>query len=121
MTKLDEMWDALADYQSIADDEGHGETWSDMCRLRTVEAAEASRADRRAAYTATTAAADAIYAATEAAATAAVNAVYAAAWVLCAADNAVYAAASATRNAANAKYYAQAAIDHINKATGVNK
>ena len=117
MTKLDEMWTALADYQSIADDEGHGESWADMCRLRTVEAAEASRADRRAAYTAATAAADAIYAATEAAATA----VYAAAWVLCAADNAVYAAASATRNAANAKYYAQAAIDHINKATGVNK
>jgi hypothetical protein len=23
MTKLDEMWDALATYQSIADDDGH--------------------------------------------------------------------------------------------------
>ena len=42
MTKLDEMWDALAKYQDIADDDGHGKTWSDMCRLKTVEACRAA-------------------------------------------------------------------------------
>ena len=101
MTKLEEMWDALAKWQDKADEQGHGKTWAEMCRLRTVAAAEASRADSRAAYTAASAAADAIYAAT---------------WVLCAADNAVYAAASATRNAIYAKYYAKKVIEAINKA-----
>ena len=43
MTKLDEMWDALATYQSIADDDGHGDTWAEMCRLRTVEACRAAK------------------------------------------------------------------------------
>ena len=42
MTKLDEMWDALAKYQSIADDDRYGDTWSDMCRLRTVKACRAA-------------------------------------------------------------------------------
>ena len=38
MTKLDEMWDALAKYQSKADDRGHGESWAKMCKLRTEKA-----------------------------------------------------------------------------------
>ena len=42
MTRLDELWDALAAYQSIADDKGHGDTWAEMCRLRTVEACRAA-------------------------------------------------------------------------------
>ena len=69
MTKLDEMWDALAKYQSIADDEGHGDTWSEMCRLRTVEACLDAdyAADYAAAYTAAAAAKYAAAAAADAA------------------------------------------------------
>ena len=42
MTKLDEMWAALEKHQEEADDEGHGDTWSEMCRLKTSDAAYAA-------------------------------------------------------------------------------
>ena len=39
MTKLDEMWAALAKYQRKANDDCHGVTWAKMCKLKTAEAA----------------------------------------------------------------------------------
>ena len=50
---LAEMWAALAQYQPIADRDGHGESWARMCEQRTVEAAQAAmRSSPRAAYAA---------------------------------------------------------------------
>ena len=65
MTKLDEMWDALAKYQSKADDRGHGESWASMCGLKTDTAAmsAAMSAGKAASYVA----ADAAWAAARAA------------------------------------------------------
>ena len=112
MTKLDEMWDALAKYQSIADDDRYGDTWSDMCRLRTVKACRAAEyaAAAAAKYAAAAAAKYAVakYAAAKyAAANAAANA---------AAANAAAAAASGT--ATEVEYWTQEAIKRINQATG---
>ena len=98
MTKLDEMWDALAKYQSIADDDRYGDTWSDMCRLRTVKACRAAE------YAA---AAAAKYAAAAAAKYAVAK--YAAA---------KYAAAAASGTATEVEYWTQEAIKRINQATG---
>ena len=39
MTKLNEMWAALAVYQPQADAAGHGETWARMCSEKTYAAA----------------------------------------------------------------------------------
>jgi hypothetical protein len=39
MTKLEEMWAALAKYQPYADADGNGKSWAEMCELRTAEAA----------------------------------------------------------------------------------
>jgi hypothetical protein len=36
---LAEMWAALVEYQEQADRDGHGESWRNMCELRTVNAA----------------------------------------------------------------------------------
>jgi hypothetical protein len=42
---LAEMWRELAEYQPMADADGHGESWARMCQARTEEAAsEAYRA-----------------------------------------------------------------------------
>ena len=101
MTKLDEMWVEVAKYQSIADDKGHGKTWAEMCRLRTVEACRAAS---------NAAAANADNAAYAAAAYAAKYA-YAASAANYAADAAKYAA-----DAAYAQYCMQQAIKRINHA-----
>ena len=39
MSKLDEMWTALAKYQPYADADGHGKSWDAMCGMKTAEAA----------------------------------------------------------------------------------
>jgi hypothetical protein len=97
MTKLDEMWVEFEKHQSIADDDRHGDTWSDMCRLRTVEACRA--------------AADAAYVAATEAANYAAYAAYAAA------NYAAYAADAASNAAADAaEYWMQEAIKRINHA-----
>ena len=63
MTKLDEMWAALAAYQPQADAAGHGEGWAKMCQLRTVASASASAAAAAAdAYAAAYAAAAKVWA-----------------------------------------------------------
>jgi hypothetical protein len=36
---LADMWAALSEYQPQADRDGHGESWRNMCELRTVNAA----------------------------------------------------------------------------------
>ena len=96
MTKLDEMWAALEKHQEEADDEGHGDTWSEMCRLKTSDAA---------------------HHAADAAGLAAVGV-----WDAYNSTHAAYAAAYAAARAADAvESWAQKAIDRINKATGVNK
>ena len=41
---LSEMWEALAEYQPMADRDGHGESWRVMCAERTAAAADAARA-----------------------------------------------------------------------------
>ena len=92
MTKLNEMWAALAAYQPEADAAGHGESWARMCREKTYAAV------RAAAHAAD--AADAAYAA---------DVAYAADWAARAAD-----AAGAADN------WAQMAIDRINKAKEKN-
>jgi hypothetical protein len=92
MTKLDEMWAALAAYQPQADAAGHGETWATMCREKTDAAADA-------AYYA------AYYAAADAVAGAAHNAVYAA----------CYAVYVAVADADAADRWAQRAIARIKK------
>ena len=103
MTKLTEMWEALAAYQPHADAAGHGESWARMCTEKTIDDA----------YVAATAA----YAADAAAAAAAATAAYAAADAVAAgiAEVAAYAAAEAV--AADAVYWAQKAIDLIKKIT----
>ena len=97
MTKLDEMWDKFEQYQEEADDLGHGKSWANMCRLRTVEACRA--ASNAAAFAG---AAAAKYAASAAA------------------DTAKYAAAAAadagSTVAAAAESWMQEAIKRINKA-----
>ena len=100
MTKLDEMWDKFEQYQEEADDLGHGKSWANMCRLRTVEACRA--ASNAAAFAA--AAADA--------------AKYAAGAAAEAAKYAAGAAADAASNvaAAAAECWMQEAIKRINKA-----
>jgi hypothetical protein len=45
MTKLDEMWAALAKYQKFANELGHGDTWAEMCKLKTAAAAYAAAYD----------------------------------------------------------------------------
>lgn len=40
---LAEMWRELAEYQPMADRDGHGESWARMCRERTESAAERAR------------------------------------------------------------------------------
>jgi hypothetical protein len=90
MTKLDEMWAALEKHQEEADDEGHGDTWSEMCRLKTSDAA---------------------HHAADAAALAAA--------VVWDAYNSTHAAYAAARAADAVESWAQKAIDRINKATGV--
>ena len=88
MTKLDEMWVDVADYQSIADDKGHGDTWAEMCRLRTVKACLA--ASRRP---------------------------YLDVYACYAANTLAYATnAAGYGDAATAEYWMQEAIDFINKA-----
>jgi sulfur relay (sulfurtransferase) complex TusBCD TusD component (DsrE family) len=87
MTKLEEMWAALAAYQPQADAAGHGPSWARMCKEKTVEAA----------YCAAAAAVNA-----DADATAAV------------ADAAAVAATYAA-DAAAAKKWAQIAIDRITR------
>ena len=106
MTKLDEMWAALAAYQPQADAKGHGESWAHMCSEKTIDAANAAAADAYAAWAA--------YAAADAAAGAAAYAAANAAAYAAAADDADYASDAA----ANAEKYAQLAIDRINKARG---
>ena len=98
MTELDEMWDALEKHQFRADKRGHGESWAEMCRLRTEKACTAAS---KAAY------ADAVVA---------VDAVCG--WFAAAAAAAAYAAAGYAEAAANAEYWRQEAIYLINKATG---
>ena len=119
MTKLDEMWVALAAYQPQADAKGHGKSWAKMCSEKTSAAAYAA---------AWTADADAAYAADAVAANAAGYADYAAAWAAYAAADAAAGAAgaaawaadvvAAAAAAAGAEKYAQLAIDRINKARG---
>jgi hypothetical protein len=113
MTKLDEMWDAFADYQSIATHDRHGDTWSDMCRLRTIEACRAAE------YVAADAAKYAVakYAASKyAAANAVARAVAAAAAAAASKYAAAKYAADAAKYADYAEIMAQEAIDFINKA-----
>ena len=45
---LAEMWRELAEYQPIADRDGHGESWKRMCEERTEEAASAAYGARQA-------------------------------------------------------------------------
>ena len=97
MTELDEMWVEFEKHQSIANNNGYGKAWAEMCRLRTERACKAAS---RAAYAAAVVAVDAVDA---------VCGEFAAA-----AD----AAADAIAYAANAEYWMQAAIHRINKATG---
>jgi hypothetical protein len=98
MTKLDEMWAALEKHQEEADDEGHGDTWSEMCRLKTSDAA---------------------YHAADAAALAA-----AVVWDAYNSNHAAYAAARAADAAAYAyavESWAPKAIEAINKAIFTKK
>jgi hypothetical protein len=59
MTKVEEMWTALAAYQPQAVAAGHGPSWARMCKEKNVEAAAAAAvaADAYAAYAAAYAAA----------------------------------------------------------------
>jgi hypothetical protein len=107
MTKLDKMWALLEKYQKEADKRGHGESWAEMCRLKTADAAwDASVCVH------IKAAADAAYAKTAyLAADVAANVV---AWAALAASDAAYNASAADR----ADCWARRAIYYINKATG---
>jgi hypothetical protein len=116
MTKLDDLWVEVADYQSKANDNGHGDTWAEMCRLRTVEACRAasrrSYLDVYACY-----AADALANAAKYSATEATYATYAAnAFAAADAATADAALASAAYAAEYAEYWMQKAIKHINQA-----
>jgi hypothetical protein len=88
MTKVEEMWTALAAYQPQADAAGHGPSWARMCKEKNVEAAAAAAA-------ANADAAAAVY--------------YAAVAVYYAAD------AVAADAVADAKKWSQIAIDRITK------
>jgi hypothetical protein len=77
MTDLNAMWEALAQYQPYADQDGHGESWRTMCEERTEDAAGAAWGE--AGVNAEWASAEAAYAA-EAAAQAAAEAESAAYW-----------------------------------------
>jgi hypothetical protein len=107
MTKLDEMWAALATYQPKADAAGHGESWAKMCKEKTSAAAYAAAL---ATYAATYAAAN------DAAAAAAAYAANAAADDAYATDADAYCAAVTDA----ADKWAQRAIDLINKAKEEN-
>ena len=131
MTELDEMWVEFEKHQSIADDKGHGDTWAEMCRLRTEKACTAAS---KAAYADAVVAVDAVCgwfaaaaaAAAYAAAVVAVDAVCGgfAAAADAAADAAKHAAAAkyaaakyaAAAAAAAAEYWMQEAIKRINHA-----
>jgi hypothetical protein len=63
MTKLDEMWAALAAYQPQADAAGHGQSWAKMCSEKTAYAAAYAAYAAAAADVAASYAADASYAA----------------------------------------------------------
>tara|TARA_B110000259_G_scaffold116707_1_gene132827 strand:+ start:268 stop:567 length:300 start_codon:yes stop_codon:yes gene_type:complete len=97
MTKLNEMWDKLSEWQPEADKRGYGGVWIKMCKLRTVKACRDADA-----YTADYATADDDDD-----------------------DAAGYAAAAAADAAADAsryaEYWAQKAINYINKAIELNK
>jgi len=109
MTKLEEMWEALAAYQPQADVAGYGLAWARMCSERTCSAAAlAADAAAAAADAADAAAADA------ATALAAANAAVAAA-ALAAADAAGVAAAVAA--AVHSKYLSRKAIKRIKAIT----
>ena len=41
----DETWSALEKYQKYANADGHGESWSKMCELRTAESASFAARD----------------------------------------------------------------------------
>lgn len=43
MTKIAEMWEALASYQPHADANGHGKSWARMCEEKTSESAQLAR------------------------------------------------------------------------------
>ena len=104
MTKLAEMWVEFEKHQSIANDNGYGKAWAEMCRLRTEKACKAAS---RAAYVAAVVAVDAVCGGFAAAANAA------------AADAAAALAANAAGyDAANAEHWKQKAIKRINQATG---
>jgi hypothetical protein len=87
MTKVEEMWTALAAYQPQAVAAGHGLSWARMCKEKNVDAAAAAADAAAAAY-------------------AAVAAYYAAYAAVAVADAATYAAA---------KKWAQIAIDRITR------
>ena len=91
MTKLAEMWVEFEKHQSIANDNGYGKAWAEMCKLRTEKACKAAS---RAAYAAAVVAVDAVCGGFAAAA-----------------DAAGYAAANAA-----AESWMQEAIKRINKA-----
>ena len=95
MTKLDKMWAALKEFLTDAYDGGHGDSWAEMCRLKTAESAVCAAADAHA------------EGAEEITATGPIGAAYAAA-------NAINAALSG--HVLYADYYAQQAIDCINEA-----
>lgn len=40
MTAIDELWQALENYQPEADKAGHGKSWVDMCKKKTYVSAE---------------------------------------------------------------------------------
>ena len=96
MTKLDEMWAALAAYQPQADDLGHGDSWAAMCQEKTTDATRDAYSYAASYVAAADAAADAS------------EAVYAATW---ASSYAAY----ATSSADNAEKLSQRAIDRISK------
>jgi hypothetical protein len=52
MTKVEEMWTALAAYQPQAVAAGHGPSWARMCKEKTVDAAAAAADAAAAAYAA---------------------------------------------------------------------
>jgi hypothetical protein len=102
---LAEMWRELAEYQPIADSDGHGESWRRMCSERTEAAAWAARDEAWAARDAAWAAWDAWDAGT--------------AWTAGTAARAAAWAANAKTWASDAKTWAAEAIGAIHKAKEV--
>lgn len=39
MTAIDELWQALENYQPEANKSGHGKSWADMCKKKTFKSA----------------------------------------------------------------------------------